>query len=194
MFSSPFAGELAGTLVLILLGNGVVANVILRQTKGEGAGWIVIATGWAIAVIMGVFTATAFGSVDAHINPAVTLAFSVVDGDMSKLMVYLPAQIIGAFLGAVLVWLFYRPHFDVTADADTKLACFATGPAIRSTGSNFLSETIATVLLLVVIAAIGKTGSEAGSAPIPGGFGPYLVGMLVWGIGLSLGGDDRVCH
>ncbi len=188
MLSSPFAGELAGTLVLILLGNGVVANVILKQTKGEGSGWIVIATGWAVAVIMGVFTANAFGSADAHINPAVSLAFGVLEGDLGKLPVYIPAQITGAFLGAVLVWIFYRPHFDVTADPATKLACFSTGPAIRSVSSNLASEVIGTVLLLVVIAAIGKAGSAPGAGPVPTGLGPYLVGMLVWGIGLSLGG------
>lgn len=188
MLSSHFAGELIGTLVLILLGNGVVANVILKQTKGENGGWIVISAGWALAVTMGIFTANAFGSPDAHINPAVSIAFAVVDGDYSKLPAYIPAQIIGAFLGAVLVWIFYYPHFKATPDPGTKLACFATGPAIRSTGPNFISELIGTVLLVVVVAAIGKAGADPVAEPIPTGFAPYLVGMLVWSIGLSLGG------
>lgn len=187
MQTTPFVGELMGTLVLILLGNSVVANVILKGTKGENSGWIVITTGWALAVIMGVFTANLFGSAEAHINPAVTLAFAVIKNDFSILPSFFLAQFIGAFLGATLVWLNYLPHWKVTEDQSTKLACFATGPAIRSTGANFLSEVIGTLLLIVCVVAIGKLGNGT-SGPIPSGFAPYLVGMLVWSIGLSLGG------
>lgn len=187
MTLSPFTGELAGTAVLILLGNGVVANVVLKQTKGHNSGWIVITAGWAFAVIMGIFTANAFGSADAHNNPAVTLAFAALSGDYSKLAIYIPAQIVGAFIGATLVWLAYLPHWAATPEPGDKLACFATGPAIRSTAPNFVSELIGTLLLLVVVAAIGKAGTEAGS-PLQTGFAPYFVGLLVWAIGLSLGG------
>lgn len=187
MQTTPFVGELMGTLVLILLGNSVVANVILKGTKGENSGWMVITTGWALAVIMGVFTANLFGSADAHINPAVTLAFSVINNDFSNLGMYFLAQMIGAFLGATLVWLNYLPHWKVTEDPATKLACFATGPAIRSTGANFLSEVIGTTLLIICIVAISKLGNAV-AGPIPADIAPYLVGMLVWSIGLSLGG------
>jgi glycerol uptake facilitator protein len=187
MQTSPFVGELMGTLVLILLGNSVVANVVLKGTKGEKGGWIVITTGWALAVIMGIFTAKLFGSDDAHNNPAVTLAFAVIDNDYSNVLPYFVAQMIGGFLGGVLVWLNYLPHWKVTEDSDAKLGCFATGPAIRSTGANFLSETLGTLLLIICVAGIIKIG-KGPSGPIPPGFTAYLVGMLVWSIGLSLGG------
>ncbi|MCF0051291.1 aquaporin family protein [Dyadobacter chenwenxiniae] len=189
MQPSPFLGELIGTMVLILLGNGVVANVVLKQTKGENAGWIVITAGWGFAVMIGIFTANAFGSAAAHLNPAVTIAFAFLRQDYSLLASYLPAQLIGAFLGAVLVWLQYLPHWKATEDAGSKLACFATGPAIRSSGSNFVSEFIATIILIVGVVAIGYAGtSDPDKGGIPSGVTPYLVGMLVWSIGLSLGG------
>ena len=124
-------GEFMGTMVLILMGNGVVANVLLRKSKGEDSGWMVIATGWAMAVMTGVFTAVACGSADAHINPAVTVGFAVATGDFSKLAPYIPAQMLGAIVGAALVWLHYYPHWRETPDADRKLACFCTSPAIR---------------------------------------------------------------
>lgn len=176
-------------MTLILLGNGVVANVVLKQTKGESAGWIVITAGWAFAVMLGVFTANAFGSAAAHINPAVTIGFAVLRNDFSMVPTYLLAQLIGAFLGAVLVWLNYYPHWKATEDPGSKLACFATGPAIRSSGPNFLSEFIATIVLIVGVVAIGYAGtSDPDKGGIPSGVAPYLVGMLVWSIGLSLGG------
>lgn len=184
MQTSPFLGELIGTAVLILLGNGVVANVVLRQTKGESGGWIVITAGWAFAVTMGVFVAKAFGSVDAHLNPAVTLAFAVATNDYSHLVPYISAQLLGAFLGATLVWLHYLPHWSATPDPAAKLACFATGPAIRNTGANFLSEMLATLILILGLAGISS--KNLGELAI--GVGPYLVGILVWSIGLSLGG------
>ncbi|GAB3738688.1 MIP/aquaporin family protein [Spirosoma lituiforme] len=184
MQTSPFLGELIGTTVLILLGNGVVANVVLKQTKGESSGWIVITTGWAFAVAMGVFVAKAFGSVDAHLNPAVTVAFAVATNDFSHVVPYITAQLIGAFIGATLVWLHYLPHWAATPNPADKLACFATGPAIRKPGSNFLSEAMATLVLILGLAGISS--KHLGELAV--GVGPYLVGVLVWSIGLSLGG------
>lgn len=175
-------GEFMGTLVLILMGNGVVANVLLRKSKGEGAGWMVITTGWGLAVMAGIFTAALFGSVDAHLNPAVTLGAAFASGDFSKFLPYFAAQLCGAMAGAALVWLHYLPHWRETPDAATKLACFCTAPAIRQPAANLLSEIIATFVLVVV-----GTGIGAKAAPPPG-LGQYLWGALVWGIGLSLGG------
>jgi glycerol uptake facilitator protein len=179
-----FFGEFMGTMILILLGNGVVANVLLRKSKAEDAGWIVIASGWAMAVMAGVFTAVACGSSDAHINPAVTLGFAVATGDFSKVVPYLAAQLLGAIVGAALVWLHFLPHWAETPDADRKLGCFCTAPAIRRPGANFISEAIGTFVLVLVVGAIA---AKTVVAPAPG-LGPYLVGSLVWGIGLSLGG------
>ena len=178
-------GEFMGTMVLILLGNGVVANVVLKKSKGEGAGWMVIATGWGLAVMAGVFTALAFGG-DGHLNPAVTLGVAVTTGDFGKLAWYTAAQMAGAIAGAVLVWLHYLPHWRETPDADSKRACFCTAPAIRKPMAHLLSEIIGTFVLVLVAAAIfSKTVAAAGPAA---GLGPYLVGSLVWAIGLSLGG------
>lgn len=184
MQTSPFIGELIGTAVLLFLGNGVVANVVLKQTKGESAGWIVITAGWAFAVTMGVFVAKAFGSVDAHLNPAVTVAFAVATNDYSHVVPYITAQLIGSFIGATLVWLHYSPHWAATPDPADKLACFGTGPAIRKPGANFLSEMLATLVLILGLAGISS--KNLGELAI--GVGPYLVGILVWSIGLSLGG------
>jgi len=178
-------GEFMGTMVLILLGNGVVANVLLKKSKGEGAGWMVISTGWALAVMAGVFTAIACGG-EGHLNPAVTLAAAITSGDFSKAPGYLAAQMAGAFAGACLVWLHYLPHWRVTPDADAKRACFCTAPAIRSLGANLMSEIIGTFVLVLVAGAIFSK-AVAASGPVAG-LGPYLVGSLVWGIGLSLGG------
>jgi glycerol uptake facilitator protein len=184
--TSPFLGEFMGTLVLILLGDGVVAGVLLKRSKAESAGWIVITAGWAFAVMAGVFTAIACGSQDAHINPAVTLGFAVSSGDFHKVGPYIAAQMLGAIVGAVLVWIHYLPHWRETADPSLKLAVFSTAPAIRSTAANLLSEIIGTLVLVFVVAAIfSKAVAATGLA---GGLGPYLVGSLVWGIGLGLGG------
>ena len=179
-----------GTLILILLGNGVVAGVLLKKSKGEGAGWLAITVGWGLAVMCGVFTSIACGSVDAHLNPAVTLGFAVSSGDFSKLGPYMIAQLLGAIAGATLVWLYYLPHWEVTEDAGAKLACFATGPAIRRIGANLASEIIGTCVLIVVIGAITSkaVGATGPAGALASGYGPYLVGMLVWSIGLSLGG------
>src|SRR5215469_3196741 len=130
--TSPVFGEFVGTLVLILLGNGVVAGVLLKRSKAENSGWMVIATGWALAVMCGVFTAVLCGSQDAHLNPAITLAMAFQSGDYSKLATYIPAQMLGALVGAALVWLHYYPHWKITEDADLKRLTFCTAPAIRS--------------------------------------------------------------
>jgi glycerol uptake facilitator protein len=178
-------GEFMGTLVLILLGNGVVSGVLLRKSKAEDAGWLVITTGWALAVMCGIFTAIACGG-PGHLNPAVTLGAAVTSGDFSKLGPYIAAQMLGAIAGATLVWLHYLPHWEVTPDADRKLACFSTSPGIRNVGANLLSETIGTfVLVLVASAILSKAVAANGPAP---GLTPYLVGSLIWGIGLGLGG------
>ena len=184
---SPFLGEFLGTMVLIILGDGVVAGALLRHSKGEGAGWIAITAGWAFATIAGIFVATATGSADAHINPAVTVAAAVATGDPGKLALYVPAQILGAFAGAVVVWLHYLPHWAATEEQGLKLACFCTGPAIRSAPANWVSEVIATFLLIFVIDAIVSRAVGA-AGTIPTGVSPYLIGILVWGVGLSLGG------
>ena len=183
---SPFFGEFMGTLVLILLGDGVVASVLLKRSKAENAGWMVIATGWALAVMAGVFTAIACGSKDAHINPAVTLGFAVSSGDFHKVGPYVVAQMLGAVLGAALVWLHFLPHWKETSDASAKLAVFSTAPAIRNPPANLISEIVGTMVLVFVVAAIFSKGIAA-TGPAAG-LGPYLVGSLVWGIGLSLGG------
>jgi glycerol uptake facilitator protein len=173
-------------MVLLLLGNGVVSGVLLRKSKAEAGGWIVITAGWAFAVMCGVFTAIAVGSGDAHLNPAVTFAAAVNSGDWTKFLPYLLAQLLGAIAGQILVWLFYLPHWAETPDPGAKLACFATGPAIRNIPSNLISEIIGTfVLVLVATAMSHKRVSLTGPAPA---LGPLLVGCLVWGIGLSLGG------
>jgi len=179
-------GEFMGTMVLLLMGNGVVAGVLLKKSKAEGAGWMVITAGWAFAVMSGVFTAIAVGSGDAHLNPAVTIGAAVNTGDWSKFLPYLLAQLLGAMAGQALVWLFYLPHWAETPDPGTKLACFSTGPAIRNIPANLISEIIGTfVLVLVATAMSHKRVSLTGPAPA---LGPLLVGCLVWGIGLSLGG------
>ncbi|WP_106767467.1 MIP/aquaporin family protein [Paenibacillus faecalis] len=177
---TPFWGELIGTLLLILLGDGVVAGVLLRRSKAENSGWIVIGLGWGLAVAIGVY---AVGSVSgAHLNPAVTLGMAVI-GELAWNMVpqYIIAQMIGAFLGAVLVWLHYLPHWRATEDQATKLAVFATAPAIRSSGANLLSEVIATFIFMFSLLAIGGNS-------FADGFHPLIVGFLIVSIGLSLGG------
>jgi glycerol uptake facilitator protein len=184
--AAHFFGEFMGTLILVLLGDGVVANVLLKRSKAEGAGWIVIASGWAFAVMAGVFVAVACGSSDAHLNPAVTMGFAISSGSFAKLGPYVVAQMLGAFAGAVLVWLHFLPHWKATEDPNLKLACFCTIPAIRKFAANLVSEVIATFVLVFVIGAIF-------SKPVVGngpgwGLSAYLVAALVWGIGLSLGG------
>jgi glycerol uptake facilitator protein len=178
-------GEFFGTFIMILLGDGVVAGCILKRTKAEGAGWLAITTGWAFAVLCGVFTANLFGSPDAHINPAITLAFAVKTGAFNKLLPYFIAQVVGAFFGATTVWLFYLPHWKPTEDPQAKLAVFCTGPAIRSYVANLICEIIGTFVLVIVVGALSsKLVFSTGAAA---GLSPYLVACLVWSIGLSLG-------
>src|ERR1700690_1204532 len=184
--TSPLLGEFMGTLILILLGNGVSAGVLLKKSKAENSGWIVVTTGWALAVMCGVFVAIACGSKDAHLNPAVTMGYGVGSGDFSKFVPYFAAQSLGAFVGAVLVWIHFIPHWSATPDPGLKLACFSTGPAIRNFGANLISEIIGSFVLVFVVGAIfSKAVVGQGLAT---GLGPYLVGSLVWGVGLSLGG------
>jgi glycerol uptake facilitator len=188
--TSPFLGELVGTFILIVLGDGVVAAVLLNKSKAQNAGWIVITTGWAFAVMAGVFAAKAFGSADAHINPAVTLGFAIQSGDYSKIPSYWLAQMIGAFLGAVVVYLAYLVHWPETDNADLKLAVFSTGPAIRNTVANLITEIIGTFVLVLIVGSIFSNGQLGGTSmtQVATGVGPFLVAALVWGIGLSLGG------
>jgi glycerol uptake facilitator protein len=183
---SSMLGEFAGTAILVLLGDGVVAGVLLKGSKSEAAGWLAITAGWAFAVVAGVFTAIACGSADAHLNPAVTVGFAVATGDFSKVAGYSLAQLAGAFLGASLVWIHYGPHWARTTDPNLKLGVFCTAPAVRQPAANLASEIIGTFVLVLVVAAIfSERVAAAGPAA---GLGPYLVGSLVWGIGLSLGG------
>ncbi len=189
-----FLAEAAGTAILILLGDGVVANVLLKKSKGEGEGWIVIATGWGLAVAMAVY---AVGRVSgAHINPAVTLGLASIGAfPWADVPLYLAAQMVGAFLGAVLVWLTYFPHWSETPDSDTKLAVFCTAPAIYRPVSNFVTELVGTAVLLFGILAIADNAQMLAtpdqldlSTVFSSGLQPLLVGFLVWSIGLSLGG------
>jgi glycerol uptake facilitator protein len=181
----PIFGEFLGTLILIVLGEGNVANVLLTKSKAEHAGWLTIATAWGIAVLFGIITSLAVGGV-AHLNPAITLALAVANGSYDILLPYIAAQMAGAFTGAVLVWLIFLPHWRETKDPALKLAVFCTAPAIRALPANALTEFLVTILLVVV----GFSISSKGVAPdgLAAGAGPTLWGMLVWGIGLSLGG------
>ena len=178
-------GELAGTFMMMFLGNGVVAACVLDRTKASGEGWLVITTGWALAVLCGIFTANLFGSADAHLNPAITVAFAVKSGDFSRVLPYVAAQSIGSFAAAVVVWVFYLPHWQVTEDPAAKLAVFCTTPAIRSYGSNLFSEVVGAFVLVLIVGAITAKMTRYGEGN--GSAAPFLVGCLVWSIGLSLG-------
>jgi glycerol uptake facilitator protein len=185
MTRDPIIGEFVGTFFMILLGDGVVAGCILKRTKGEGAGWMAITTGWAFAVLCGIFIANLFGSSDAFLNPAFTLGFAVKSGAFNKILPYLVAQMAGAFAGAAVVWLFYLPHWRATEDPALKLGVFCTGPAIRSYGANLICEIIGTFVLVVVAGAMtSKLVLPTGAAT---GLTPFLVACLIWSIGLSLG-------
>lgn len=198
---SPFIAEIIGTAILMLLGSGVVANVILNDTKGNSGGWIVITVGWGMAVFVAVFTVGQFSG--AHINPAVTLGLATAGlFDWGLVFPYILAQILGAFIGSSLVWLAYRDHFDATEDGPTKLAVFSTIPAIRKYSSNVITEAIGTFMLVFgvlyiaapgflsidgeFLSAITINGEEVGFGL--GALSALPVGLLVLGIGLSLGG------
>lgn len=177
-----FMGEVIGTAVLILLGDGVVAGVLLNKSKAQSAGWIVITFAWAMAVLMGILSSVAVTGGVAHLNPAVTIALayqgSVAWGDVGTLIV---GQFVGAFIGAVLVWLAYLAHWEETSDAGLKLAVFSTGPAIRKTVPNLITEIIGTAMLVIGVLVIG---ANANAAPL----GFFFVALLVFSIGMSLGG------
>ena len=194
--SSPFVGELIGTMLLILLGDGVVANVVLGKTKGNSGGWIVITTAWALAVFVGAYASAVVSG--AHLNPAVTIGLATA-GNFGETIfrgwgdvpLYIIAQMIGAFIGAVLVWLAYFQHWGATPDPGAKLAVFSTGPAIRNTVWNLVTEIIGTFVLMFGILAIRGTVMDpdgTATAVNMGALGIIPVAFLVWAIGLSLGG------
>lgn len=177
---SPFLSELTGTALMMTLGNGVVANTVLDKTKGNNGGWIVITFGWAIAVFLGVNAATASKS---HLNPAVTIAFAALGKfDWAAVPIYIAAQMLGAMIGSGLVWLVYRRHFEETKDPGLKLASFCTGPAIKSTWDNLVSEIIGTFVLILGILFLTTPKNSLG------GLDALPVALLVLGVGLSLGG------
>ncbi len=179
-------GEFFGTVILLLLGNGVVSNVLLTDSKGHGGGWMVITTGWAFAVMSGGLVAAALGA-PGELNPAVSVA-NVVTGvyPLATGLAHVGAQMLGAMVGATLVWLHYLPHWSRTTDQSIILACYCNAPAVRTTGPNLVAEIIGTAVLVIVAGAIGAKG-VLGATPATN-MGSFLVGCLVWGIGLSLGG------
>lgn len=198
---SPFIAEFLGTALLILFGNGVVANVVLARTKGHGAGWIVITFGWGMAVFVGVLSVGAYSG--AHLNPAVSLGLAAAGkfGDKffrswADVPLYVIAQMLGAFVGAVLVYLFHKPYFDATDDGDGKLACFCTAPAIRNIGNSLFCEVVGTIALLLPILlmvdpsfAFDLDATRKKDIPLGlGAIGALPVGLLVFAIGMSLGG------
>ncbi len=178
---SPFIGELIGTTILLLLGNAVVANVILKKTKGHDAGWIAINLGWGVSVFIAVFIVAKYSG--AHINPAVTVGLAIAgEFPLASVPLYLAAQFLGGALGAFLVWLHYRDHFEITENADVKRAVFCTAPAIRNPVSNLLSEIIATFVLVFAVLYLVEPDVGLGALDaIP-------VGIIVLAIGLTLGG------
>lgn len=177
---SPYLAEFLGTMLLVFLGNGVVANVVLRGTKGENAGFLSIVIGWGLAVTLAIYAVGRFSN--AHLNPAVTMALWI-NKDFPAEMVagYILAQFAGAFVGAIVVWIFYYPHWNRTEDPASKLAVFCTAPAIRATIPNLISETIATMILVLAILFIGAN-------KFADGLNPMVVGALIASIGISLGG------
>lgn len=182
MHLSPFIGEFIGTMLLIIMGAGVVANVVLTKTKGQNSGWIVITFGWAMAVFIGVFASNKLGG-SGHLNPAVSIGLAAFgDFDVTFLPTYLVAQFAGAFTGAVIAWIAYKQHFDETEDKALKLAVFSTAPAIRNPFYNLLTEAIGTFILLFGALNISK------SAATMGALDALPVALLVLGIGISLGG------
>lgn len=174
-----FIGELIGTFVLVLLGDGVVAGNILGKTKEEGTGWVAIALGWGIACTVAVYIAGLFSA--AHLNPAVTLAMASIGAfPWKQVPIYILAQLLGAMLAAIVLWLHYYPHWAQTKDSSLILASFSTGPAIKHTPSNFLGEALGTAILVIGIMAIGPSNVASGLAPI-------IVGLIIIAIGFSLG-------
>lgn len=189
MEGNNFVAEMIGTAILILLGNGVVAGVLLNKSKAQNAGWIVITAGWSFAVMVAVYVTGQFSG--AHINPAVTIGLASIDSlDWGQVPEYLAGQFTGAFIGAVLVFLAYYLHWGATEDPGLKLAVHSTGPAIRNPLWNTVTEVIGTAMLLIGVLGIGGNNAKltSGDLALGSGLNPLLVGLLVWGIGLSLGG------
>ena len=184
---SPFVAELIGTTILVILGNGVVANVLLHKSKGQNSGWIVITTGWALAVAVAVYLVNPISG--AHLNPAVTLGLAVIGRfPWTQVPAYIVAQMAGGFLGGTIVWLAYLPHWEPTEDQATKLAVFCTAPALRRTAPNLMTEVIGTFVLVLGVLAILRPENLVPNSGFEKGFAPALVGLLVASIGLSLGG------
>lgn len=184
---SPFVAELIGTTILVILGNGVVANVLLHKSKGQNSGWIVITTGWALAVAVAVYLVNPISG--AHLNPAVTLGLAAIGRfPWTQVPPYIIAQMIGGFLGGTIVWLAYLPHWEPTEDQATKLAVFCTAPALRRTAPNLMTEVIGTFVLVLGVLAILRPENLVPNSGFEKGFAPALVGLLVASIGLSLGG------
>lgn len=184
---SAFTAELVGTMILVLLGDGVVANVALKQSKGQGGGWIVVTAGWAFGVTVAVYCVNTFSG--AHLNPAVTVGMAAIGKlDLGLVPVYLAAQLLGGILGGVLVWLAYLPHWGVTEDPAAKLGVFCTAPAIRNAPANLLCEAIGTAVLVFGVLSIATPANLQPATGWASGFAPFLVGLLVWSLGLSLGG------
>ena len=183
----PFLAEAIGTMILVILGDGVVANVVLQKTKGHNSGWIVIAAGWGMAVTVAVYLVGPISG--AHLNPAVTIGLAAIGRfPWADVPSYVAAQIIGGFLGATIVWLAYLPHWAATESAADKLAVFSTGPAIRRTVPNLVAEIIATFVLMLGLLAILRPENLVPNTGFDKGFAPFLVGLLVAAIGVSLGG------
>lgn len=189
---TPFVAEIVGTFFLILLGGGVVANVILEKTKSNDLGWMVITTGWALAVFVGVVVAGPYSG--AHLNPAVSIGLAVAGKfEWSQIPLYALGQLIGAMLGATTTWIVYKDHFAATEDGGTKRAVFCTDPAIRNTLSNMISEIVGTFTLVFVVLyftnpSLSNTATNLESPIGLGSLGALPVAFLVWAIGLSLGG------
>lgn len=185
---NPVVAELIGTMILILLGNGVVANVVLKGTKGNSSGWIVITTGWALAVFAGVVIAGPYSG--AHLNPAVTLGLAIAGKfAWARVPMFIGAQLVGAMIGSFLVWVMYKDHFKITDEIALKSASFYTSPAIKNAKLNFISELLGTFVLLLAVFYI--TNGEMGKEKTPiglGSIGAIPVTFIVWAIGLSLGG------
>jgi glycerol uptake facilitator protein len=184
---SPFLGELVGTALLVTLGDGVVANVVLKGTKGNNSGWLVITAGWALAATVAVYCVRAASG--AHLNPAVTLGMVAIGKfPVDQAIGFVAAQMLGAFLGAVLVWITYLPHWSRTEDKAAKLSVFCNSPAIRHVGMNLATEIIGTFVLVLSLLAVLSPQNLIPNSGFDTGFAPVLVGMIVWAIGLSLGG------
>ena len=185
---SEFTAEVLGTMLLILLGTGVVANVVLKGTKGNNAGWMVVTTGWALSVYVGVVVAGPYSG--AHLNPAVSIGLAIAGKfPWAKVGIYIAAQMLGSVIGAMVMWIVYKDHFNATTDPDAQLAVFSTGPAIKNRVFNLLSEIVGTFVLVFVVFYITNAEIINDKTPIGlGSVGALPVAFLVWAIGLGLGG------